>query len=496
MGSAKLTLNARLLAGFGAILTLVALNTILAFAASEGATRSFIVAGGILAIAVGVLTAWWLTRSVIDPLQQALSIAKRITSGDLASSIEARGVDEFGELMEALKSLRELMFRVVSQVRTGTATVAGTSSQLNRDNTALADRTRNQADSLQATAASMRQITSAVKENADNAGRANTLVLSASDSAVKGGKVVSQVVDTMGSIKQSSRKIVDIIAVIDSIAFQTNILALNAAVEAARAGEQGRGFAVVAAEVRTLAKRSAGAAKEIKTLIADSVNKIDSGSKLVDVAGKTMDEIVAAVKHVAELMQRISAESHEQSSGIETVNEAIAKIDEMVQRNAVVVKETSTTATSLNEYAVSLLKTVAPFNLGTREHGNADEAMAMVKRGVEYHRAHGADALIADINKLGKGAFVDRDLYLMAIDCDDCKFKAHGNNPRTLGSGPQSKDTDGKMFVVEMAHMAKSGRDGWIEYKWNHPVTNEILTKATYLEPAGNLAIACGIYKQ
>ncbi|HYM34679.1 MAG TPA: methyl-accepting chemotaxis protein, partial [Steroidobacteraceae bacterium] len=355
MRSGTLTLNARLGAGFGAIFVLVSANTVLAFAASEGATRSIVVAGGTLAIAIGAFMAWWISRSMVDPLHRALGAAKKITSGDLTTTIDAQGADEFGELMQAIGSLRELMFKVVSEVRTGTTTVVGTSSQLNRDNSALADRTRNQTESLQATAASMRQITSAVKENADNAGRANTLVLSASDSAVKGGQVVSQVVDTMGSIKQSSRKIVDIIGVIDSIAFQTNILALNAAVEAARAGEQGRGFAVVAAEVRTLAKRSAGAAKEIKALISDSVNKIESGSKLVDGAGKTMEEIVQAVKHVAELMQRISAESHEQSSGIETVNESIAKIDYMVQKNALVVKDTAGTAISLNEYAVSLL---------------------------------------------------------------------------------------------------------------------------------------------
>jgi len=186
--------------------TLVAANSVLAYAVSEGTTRGVVLVAGLLAVAIGALTAWWLTRHLIEPLQHALHVAKKITGGDLAANIDAHGVDEFGELMEALKRLRELMFQVVSEVRTGTTTVAGTSSQLNRDNAALADRTRNQADSLQATAASMRQITSAVKENADNAGRANTLVLSASDSAVKGGKVVSEVVDTMGSIKQSSRR--------------------------------------------------------------------------------------------------------------------------------------------------------------------------------------------------------------------------------------------------------------------------------------------------
>jgi ABC-type transporter Mla subunit MlaD len=404
--------------------------------------------------------------------------------------------DEIGELLRALKSLKELVFKVVSEVRTGTTTVAGTASQINRDNSALADRTRGQASSLQSTASSMQQITVTVKQNADNADQANSLVVSASDNAIKGGEVVSQVVETMGSIKASSRKIVDIIGVIDSIAFQTNILALNAAVEAARAGEQGRGFAVVAAEVRTLAKRSASAAKEIKSLIGDSVEKVDSGAKLVDVAGKAMDEIVASVKHVADIMQTISSESHEQSNGIQSVNKEISQLDDMIQKNAALVTETTKTAASVNEYAVLLLKSVAGFNLGTREYGNADEAMAMVKRGVGFVQTNGREALLTEVNKLGKGQFIDRDLYLLVVGLDDGRFKAHGNNPRVIGvSGLQSKDMDGKLFIVDMMNTGKTMGSGWIDYKWNHPVTNEVQVKSSYFEKVGDVIVVCGIYK-
>jgi methyl-accepting chemotaxis protein len=496
MGSLNLTLGARLWFGFGVILAITSINTLLAVSHTDGMTRTAIVVGGLIAIVLGAITCWWLLRSVVGPLHIAVDVARKINKGDLTGEVHDTSSDELGELLTALKHLKELVLKVVSEVRTGTTTVAATASQINRDNTALADRTRAQAESLQTTAASLQQITVNVKQNADNAGQANKLVVSAADSAVKGGAVVHQVVATMGSIKGSSRKIVDIIGVIDSIAFQTNILALNAAVEAARAGEQGRGFAVVAAEVGTLAKRSASAAKEIKALIVDSVAKVDSGAQLVDAAGKTMDEIVASVKHVANIMNTISSESHEQSNGVQSVNKAITQLDGMIKQNAALVKETTKTATSVNEYAVQLLKSVGGFNLGTREYGTAAEAEAMVNRGVAFANANGADALIADINKIGKGQFIDRDLYLLAVDLNKGTFAAHGNNPRVHGvSGLQSKDVDGKLFIVEMMHVGKTAGSGWVDYKWNHPVTNEIGVKSSYVKKVGDVIVICGIYK-
>jgi len=501
MNSAGMSLAARLQISFGVILAVLCVNTWMAVSNTHGTLRGVLLVAGVSAMAIGAFSAWWVLRGIIAPLQSAIFAAHQITRGDLSSElINAQVTDErseFGQLMLAFKTLREVIFKVVSEVRTGTTTVAGTASQINRDNSALADRTRNQADSLQTTAASMKQITITVKQNAESAEQANRLVVSAADQAVKGGAVVSQVVETMGSIKESSRKIVDIIGVIDSIAFQTNILALNAAVEAARAGDQGRGFAVVASEVRTLAKRSADAAKQIKALIVDSVEKVETGSELVDTAGKTMDEIVASVKRVADIMRAISSESHEQSAGIESVNNSIVQIDEMIKRNAALVKETTRTATSVNEYAVTLLKSVSSFNLGTREHGNQDEAVTLVKRGVEFIKAQGLSALKEDINKFGKGQFVDRDLYLMIVDLDDARFIAHGNNPRAVNfDGKQSVDSTGKKFIVEMINLVKASGSCWVEYEYNHPVTNEIGVKMSYAERVGNVLIACGVYKQ
>jgi methyl-accepting chemotaxis protein len=489
-------LVARIRVGYGTVLALIALNTWQIALVTDGSTRGWLVAGGLLALLVGAATAWWLMYSVVKPLRTAVAVADRITKGDLTGTESIHGAEELDQLHQALGTLRDTLFKLVREVRGGTTTVATISSQINRDNTALADRTRNQAEHLQTTAASMEQITATVKHNTDNAEQASALASTASASAVKGGDVVGQVVATMGSIKDSSRKVVDIIAVIDSIAFQTNILALNAAVEAARAGEQGRGFAVVASEVRSLAKRSAAAAKEIKTLIVDSVEKVDSGARLVDQAGKTMDEIMDAVRQVAAIMQTISQGSHEQSAGIGQVNQAITRLDETTQHNAALVTESTVTAKGINEHAVTLLNVVSRFNLGTREFGTPDEAVALVKRGAELFNSQGRRALLDEINKFGKGLFIDRDLYLLAVGLDDVTFKAHGNNPRNIGrDGTKSKDADGKLFVMDMVNTAKAAGSGWVDYKWNHPVTNEIQTKSTYVERVGDLVLACGVYK-
>ncbi|MEP6790608.1 MAG: cache domain-containing protein, partial [Ramlibacter sp.] len=225
-----------------------------------------------------------------------------------------------------------------------------------------------------------------------------------------------------------------------------------------------------------------------------SVGKVDAGGRLVDDAGKAMVEIVASVKQVADLMSQIDVGSREQSAGIESINQAIAKIERTTQRNATLVEGAGKTATTLNEQAVALLKAVAGFNLGDREHGNAQEAVAMVKRACEFAQRHGRAALVADVNKLGNGEFVDRDLYLMVIDAN-ATFVGHGNNPRVLGLGSKSKDVDGKLFVQEMVHAARARNGVWVDYKWAHPVTNEVLTKATYIERAGDVIVGCGIYK-
>ncbi len=322
-------------------------------------TSVAVVLGVILAIVIGFM----LVRAIVGPLNDAIGVANAVASGDLTSRIDASSTNETGRLLQALKQMNDNLIDLVGKVRTGTDSITTASGEIASGNSDLSQRTEEQASSLEETASSMEELTSTVKQNADNARQANQLAAGASEVAVKGGAVVGQVVQTMSSINESSKKIVDIISVIDGIAFQTNILALNAAVEAARAGEQGRGFAVVATEVRTLAQRSAAAAKEIKELISDSVNKVEDGSRLVDEAGATMDEIVSAVKRVTDIMAEISAASQEQSSGIEQVNQAVTQMDEVTQQNAALVEEASAAAESMQDQAQALTQAVTVFRL-------------------------------------------------------------------------------------------------------------------------------------
>ena len=330
------------------------------------ASRSFMIAlvlGSMAAgLALGVLITRGLTRQLGGEPAYAVKIAGAIAEGDLTVDIRTASHDN-ASLLFAMKAMRDKLVGIVSQVRSGTDTIHTASSEIAQGNLDLSSRTEEQASSLEETASSMEQLTSAVRQNADNARQANALAGAASDVAGKGGAVVGQVVQTMESINASSRKIVDIISVIDGIAFQTNILALNAAVEAARAGEEGRGFAVVASEVRNLAQRSASAAKEIKTLIGDSVEKVEIGSRLVHDAGKTMDEVVTSVRQVADIMQEITAASAEQSAGIEQVNQAVLQMDQVTQQNAALVEEAAAAAESLQDQAQILTDLVGVFRL-------------------------------------------------------------------------------------------------------------------------------------
>ncbi|MBC7599362.1 MAG: HAMP domain-containing protein [Polaromonas sp.] len=343
-----------------------------ASAESENAyntARASLLAALLASLVLAMLAGAWLIRSVTKPIRQAVAVASQIAQGDLSRDIHVDSTNETGQLLRALQRMQHSLATIVGQVRRDSEHIATASAEIAQGNNDLSARTENQASALEETAASMEQLSATVQQNADSARQANQLAQSASVVATRGAQVVSQVVETMKGINNASRKISDIIQVIDGIAFQTNILALNAAVEAARAGEQGRGFAVVASEVRSLAGRSAQAAREIKVLINASVERVEQGATLVDQAGITMVEIVTSIRCVTDLMGEISAASNEQSAGVAQVGEAVMQMDQTTQQNAAMVEEMAAAANGLKTQAHDLVQVVAAFKLGERSAG-------------------------------------------------------------------------------------------------------------------------------
>ena len=356
---------------------------------------------GAAALLLGISFAWALTRSVTRPVAQAADLADAVANGDLSRQFDVQGNDEISNLMKSLVHMNASLHKLVAQVRQSADSIEVASSEVAAGNNDLSGRTEQQASALEETSASMEELGSTVRQNADNARQANQLAMSASHVAVQGGEVVDQVVDTMKGINESSKKIADIISVIDGIAFQTNILALNAAVEAARAGEQGRGFAVVASEVRSLAQRSADAAKEIKSLISASVERVEQGTQLVDKAGNTMDEVVSSIKRVTDIMGEIAAASNEQSAGVAQVGEAVTQMDRATQQNAALVEQSAAAAESLKGQASQLVGAVSAFKLSHGQHHEV-KAAAPKPAGAARRPAAPAKVIKADFSPRAK----------------------------------------------------------------------------------------------
>ena len=487
-------LSVRTGSAFAAIALLVAALTALAASQMEGSARVAAIALGVAAIVGTLATGLWLLRRVIRPLGPVTRAVARLHAGQIKQPIAADGGGELRPLLQGLDQVRERMAGVVEQVRTSITNVAINASQITTDNEALSSRTDTQVESLQQTAASIEQLTATLRTTASTAQQAHGLARAAAERAEQGGDAMREVVETMGSIRTSSHGIREIIGVIDSIAFQTNILALNAAVEAARAGEQGRGFAVVATEVRSLAQRCTQAAREIKDLIGASVAKVDTGGERVDEAGAAIAQIVNEVRHVAELIGQIDSISQEQSTGIESINRAVARIDGATQDNATLVKAAARTAAALKERSAVVMKAMSGFDVGATEKGTLEDAKRLVARGCEFVRAHGVKALMEDINRLESGRFVKGELYLNVLD-DRGVFIAHGNNPGRLGTGPQLRDMDGMCFPQEFVRTAIQRGEGTVDYRMRHNLTGEPVIRSSFVKRVGGVVITCPYYK-
>ncbi|WP_374319302.1 methyl-accepting chemotaxis protein [Aquabacterium sp.] len=445
--------------------------------------------------AVGVLGLLYAVISFYRSFMGAMGAVHKAVSasadGDLSQHAAVRGRDEVALIGADLERMNASLSGMVAEIRSTAAMVAMEGESLTRGNEELSSRTEQQAASLEQTAASVEQLSSTVQHNADNARAADGLATRVRDVAESGSGAMQGAVSTMTAIEDSSRKVGEIVGVIDAIAFQTNILALNAAVEAARAGESGRGFAVVAAEVRTLAQRSAQSAAEIKSLIGQSREQVESGAAQIREVSETLDKVVAGIREVAANVNAISASTVEQSEGLSQISTAIQSLDQITQSNGLMVEDSARAAKALMERARHLTSAVSAMRL---RQGSADEAKTLVERGLQDIRQHGFDAAVR-LFQDPQGSYIDRDLYVFAIDRQGV-FRAFGADPKRVGrSFDEMPGVDGPKLVHDAFEVAQHG-GGWVEYRITNPMTGEVAEKTTFVRPINqNMVLGCGIYK-
>ena len=473
----------------GAVATLSLLALAVA-AQSQAARDAVLLAGLLMAGLVGYLgLACFL--SIASTLRTLQQVVHRLAAGDFAARVEVRGNDELAAIGRSLETLAARLSEVVADIRSNAAVVAQAGSQLAGDSRALSERTEAQAANLEQTSASVHELTGAVERSAQGAAQADALAVRVRDIAEAGGAAVQDAVRSMDQIQAGSRRVSEIVGVIEGIAFRTNILALNAAVEAARAGEQGRGFAVVAGEVRTLAQRSAASAREIKQLIGESVRSVSEGAAQVERAHRTFDEIHAGIRDVADRLRGVASNSSQQSDGLGQISQAVRELDQITQHNAQMVDQARHGSAELGERAERLAQTVQSFRL---RQGSADEANALVRGAVALYRARGAAALQAISGDAA--AWTDRDMYVFAFDRNGV-YRAFGGNPAKVGSSVREvRGVDGDKLVADAFACAVRG-GGWVDYDFANPATGELTPKTSYVEPVeADLVLGCGVYKR
>ena len=458
--------------------------------ASERRVRTLTV----VAVATGLAAVIYLMLSfyfsfVID-FRHAIDVMRATSNGNLRAHVKARGRDELAELTELLEHMTTNLSAMVAEVRSNSALVAFSGKSLAAGNRDLADRTEQQAANLEQTAASVQELSSTVHQNAETAGDSDAQASKVRDMAETGAQSMHAAVASVEGIQKSAQQMNEIIGVIDSLAFQTNILALNAAVEAARAGEQGRGFAVVASEVRSLAQRSAASAKEIRQLIETSGQQVSGSVAQIRSAGSTMEQIVNGVRGVASNMSLISAASAEQSSGLTEISSAVAQLDQITQRNAQMVEQAVNQANLLEHRAAHLSQAVSSFQL---QQGTAEEAMSLVARALQHRQQVGREAFLNDLTAVAQG-FFDRDMYVFALDTSGA-YRAFGGNPAKVGSRVQDiAGVDGQALLDAIIAQAESD-PGWVEYDITNPASGRIQTKMSYVVKVDDLYVGCGVYK-